>query len=205
MNMTRITKDRQERRQELIEASKRLFLQRGYDQTAVYDIVKEVNVAQGTFYYHFASKADLLEAVVESRFGGLEDEVRDVASDPREDDAQKVNDIINQMLQSFTANREILEFIHQDGNMVLHERLMKTAFDLLVPLLAQTLAAGAQKERFDVSHPEETAEFLVAAIAYLFHQPDLVDPKRLESMRATLELVLTRVLGVQDDQFHLKV
>jgi len=201
--MSRIAKERQERRRELIEASKRLFLERGYDQTAVSDIVKEVDVAQGTFYYHFSSKSDVLEAVVESIFEGLEDETRNIAADVQKEEAQKVNDIINQIIKSCAANREILEFIHQDGNMVLHEKLMKTAFSILVPPLAQTLAAGEERGRFEVIHPNEMAEILVAAIVYLYHQPDLVDPSRQEKMRTTLELVLTRVLAAQDYQFLL--
>lgn len=51
--MPRITKSPDERRNELIDAAEMLFIENGYDQTSVSDIVKKVNVAQGTFYYYF--------------------------------------------------------------------------------------------------------------------------------------------------------
>ena len=35
----------------------------GYEQTSVDDIVKEADVVKGTFYYHFASKEEVLMAL----------------------------------------------------------------------------------------------------------------------------------------------
>ena len=61
----RVTKDPEERKQELIDAAERLFMERGYEATAVSDIVQEVGVAQGTFYYYFPSKEEILEAIIE--------------------------------------------------------------------------------------------------------------------------------------------
>ena len=60
----RISKDPEARKDELIEAAERLFLEKGYDNTAVGDIVRAVGVAQGTFYYHFKSKEDILGAII---------------------------------------------------------------------------------------------------------------------------------------------
>jgi AcrR family transcriptional regulator len=43
-----ISKDPEKRRSELIEAAERIFAAKGYEETSVSDIVKEINVAQGT-------------------------------------------------------------------------------------------------------------------------------------------------------------
>lgn len=48
------------RRRELVSAAKRLFIERGFDQTSVSAIVREVGVAQGTFYLYFKSKQAVL-------------------------------------------------------------------------------------------------------------------------------------------------
>jgi AcrR family transcriptional regulator len=44
--MTRIVKDPEERRMELIDTAESLFSQKGYDDTAVSDIVKKINVGR---------------------------------------------------------------------------------------------------------------------------------------------------------------
>ena len=63
--MARIVKEPEIRHEELIDISEKLFLKNGYEQTAVSEIVKEANVAQGTFYYYFKSKDDVLNAIIE--------------------------------------------------------------------------------------------------------------------------------------------
>jgi len=54
--MTRIVKAPDVRRSELIACAQRLFYSKGYENTSVSDIVNEVGVAKGTFYYYFKSK-----------------------------------------------------------------------------------------------------------------------------------------------------
>ncbi|WP_199883915.1 TetR/AcrR family transcriptional regulator [Anaerosinus massiliensis] len=46
-----------------MDAAQGLFLSIGYLQTTVQDIVRKVNVAQGTFYYYYNSKESILEAI----------------------------------------------------------------------------------------------------------------------------------------------
>ena len=48
------------RRRELVSTARRLFIERGFDQTSVSAIVREVGVAQGTFYLYFKSKQAVL-------------------------------------------------------------------------------------------------------------------------------------------------
>ncbi len=63
--MARISKAPDERRSELVATAQQLFYTKGYERTSVSDIVKEIGVAQGTFYYYYNSKQAILEALVE--------------------------------------------------------------------------------------------------------------------------------------------
>jgi AcrR family transcriptional regulator len=47
-------------RNRMLREAVRLFAERGFDATAVQDIVEAAHVTKGAFYYHFASKSDLL-------------------------------------------------------------------------------------------------------------------------------------------------
>lgn len=57
-------KDGEERRKEILLTAKQLFVQKGYDQTSVNDILKIIDIAKGTFYYYFSSKEEVLQAII---------------------------------------------------------------------------------------------------------------------------------------------
>ncbi|MBQ1703197.1 MAG: helix-turn-helix transcriptional regulator [Oscillospiraceae bacterium] len=42
-----------------------MFIEKGYEQTSIDEIIAEANVAKGTYYYYFPSKEATLEAVIE--------------------------------------------------------------------------------------------------------------------------------------------
>lgn len=51
------------RKQQIVEAARGLFRNKGYEGTSVSDIVEEAGIAQGTFYLYFSSKRDLIFAL----------------------------------------------------------------------------------------------------------------------------------------------
>lgn len=55
----------EERRQQLLVAAKKLFLDRGYRDTTTEAIAREVGLTKGAIYFHFKSKEDILYALVD--------------------------------------------------------------------------------------------------------------------------------------------
>jgi len=61
----RTAERRRIRRTELLDAARRVFVDRGYFETRVADIVAAAGCSQGTFYLYFTSKDDVLHALLE--------------------------------------------------------------------------------------------------------------------------------------------
>lgn len=59
MTTRQLTSQGQERKQQLLDASARLFAEQGYASTRVADIVQEAGVAKGLFYWYFENKQAL--------------------------------------------------------------------------------------------------------------------------------------------------
>lgn len=55
------------RKQAIIEASEKLFCQKGYLETTVDDILQELKCSKGSFYHYFDSKLSVLMAICESK------------------------------------------------------------------------------------------------------------------------------------------
>jgi TetR/AcrR family transcriptional repressor of nem operon len=54
-------------RVEIVEAADGLFYRHGYDHTSFADIAAAVRISRGNFYYHFKTKDEILNAVIERR------------------------------------------------------------------------------------------------------------------------------------------
>jgi AcrR family transcriptional regulator len=64
---TRRVLQKEATREHLFTLAMRLFEERGYEAVAIEDIVREAEVARGTFYFHFPKKEDvLLELIARS-------------------------------------------------------------------------------------------------------------------------------------------
>lgn len=56
-------------RDQIVEAADRLFYQQGYEHTSFSDIANAVQISRGNFYYHFKTKDEILDAVIDLRLG----------------------------------------------------------------------------------------------------------------------------------------
>lgn len=62
---------RAESRQKILSTARQLFAARGYDGCAVSDIAQQAGMSQGSIYWYFKSKEDLLKAVLAEAFADL--------------------------------------------------------------------------------------------------------------------------------------
>jgi AcrR family transcriptional regulator len=54
-------------RTQILDASLRLFSEKGFARTSVRDIAQAAGITDAAIYYHFASKRDLFEALIDER------------------------------------------------------------------------------------------------------------------------------------------
>jgi AcrR family transcriptional regulator len=202
--MVRISKPPEERKHDLIDAAERLFATKGYDQTAISDIVREVNVAQGTFYYHFKSKSDMLEAVVNKSVLKMADKIRLIAERDDIDPAAKLSGFFDALVDFSSLNDELTNLVHRDNNLILHQKLARTILNMLVPLLSKIIQDGASQGVFHVTYPVETAVLLLVAVGGLFHDPGVIcNAEHIRRAKITVEQTITRVLGMKEGAFRM--
>ena len=211
--MKRIAKDPEERRKELIDTAEKLFLTNGYDQTAVSDIVKEVNLSQGAFYYYFESKEDVLVAILEKNITVMESALRQTADRTDLDEAVKLNAMFNQFISVTISGKKIHNYIHQKMNATLHKKLIKIRLSArIAQIMAEVISKGMEKGRFNVARPLETSYLLIMLLAFNLFEPidELKDTEQAgkqyrENIRIALEDLLGRALEVSDYRFFLQI
>jgi AcrR family transcriptional regulator len=201
--MTRIVKNPEERRMELIDTAESLFSQKGYDDTAVSDIVKRINVGQGTFYYYFKSKEDILEAVAEKIVAPIAETIQNISKGD-EDPATQVNSILNCILKAASSETGFMKLMHQKGNYLLHDKLEEALETRISTSIAEVIIKGMEEGIFNMKYPKESFILLLSSTLYISYHFSS-DHEARERMRAALEEITARVLGIKDYRFQLEI
>ncbi len=67
----------------ILEAAKQVFLETGFDAVTIRDVIRQTDLAAGTFYNYYRSKEELLRALIEDRVRTLTDELKSVRQQAR--------------------------------------------------------------------------------------------------------------------------
>jgi AcrR family transcriptional regulator len=199
---TRVTKDPEVRKAELIDAAEELFREKGYEQTSVSDIVKKIDVAQGTFYYYFKSKDDILDAVIDHYIDNSRKAVERLAADETIDPCKKVEILVNSTLNIY--DEKLAAFMHSEENLATHQRYMLRSFDALMPPIVEILEQGVKAGVFNVRYARESVEILLYAFSYLQESIAMCrDREASARLLGAAEDILTRVLGAEPGRLKL--
>lgn len=87
-------------RDQIVQAADRLFYQRGYEHTSFADLADVVRISRGNFYYHFRTKDEILDAVIDARLKGTR-----AMLDRWEIDGESPQDRIRSFIDILIANR----------------------------------------------------------------------------------------------------
>lgn len=175
----RITKEFDQRKQEIIDKSRILFYRKGYIKTSVADIVKEVAVAKGTFYYYFKSKEDVLDAIINQQIDSICNRAQMIVDDKDLSVHEKLFKIIltsDEVIDDQEKKDEkmdiedIRETMHLKDNEKVHLKSITVTIKRLAPLLSQVIDEGNTQGLFKCPYPLEIIENLLVSSSYLFDE-----------------------------------
>lgn len=197
--MVRTVKKPEERRTEIIKAARYLFQTREYDKTTMQDVMNHLGVAKGTIYYYFTSKEELLEAVIEDMVAESVERMQQLVDGASGNALDKIR-LLVAAGQLAEENQDMLQQIHQPGNLGLHTRLLAVALQKQAPLYAQLFEQGCAEGLFQTDTPLETAEFILTAVQFLtdtgiFPWPPEVLTRRAQALPALIEAQLKAPRG----------
>jgi len=192
-----VSKEPEVRKQEIVQAAKDLFNEKGYDHTAVSDIVKRVGVAQGTFYYHFRSKEEVLDAISENLLNVMKTSLDEVVDRADLSATEKIFLLLSHSSQFKETDSELIHFIHEERNELLHHRIEKRGMIILGNSFQKLVRQGVEEGVFKTDYPDEAAIGLLGAASWIFqgHENDeLESPEMKRRIAGTID-VIERILG----------
>lgn len=170
----RVTKPAAERREEILDASLRLFADKGFDATTVQDIAVAADVAAGTVYLYFSSKDEILRGLHEVFHEGMHARLQAVGehviSGFRDGSMthEQAIDLWIDAIAGYMRDRHVETGVICRHLPELHEPFAEER--KFVDFVARAIAAARDAGRAHTTDPEMTAHLLVAAIRGPFTQ-----------------------------------
>ncbi len=195
----RIVKEAKERRNEILDAADELFAQKGFDGTSTNDILEKVGIARGTLYYHFKSKEDIMDALIERYNDRILSAAGKMAADKSIPIKERIVQVVMALNISSGGGREIIEHIHKPQNALMHHKIKRAILAGVTPILADIIREGIGQGLFNTPYPYECMEMVIAYTNTVFDDDmvEMTDEERASRIRAFV-FNLERLLGAEE-------
>lgn len=198
----RIVKEANERRNEILDVAERLFCTRGYDNTSTNDILAEIGIARGTLYYHFKSKEDILDGMIDRILSGIIRKASRIALDESIPVLERLTQTVLAANVDTKAGDMILEQVHKPQNALMHAKMQKRLLQELIPLFLKMIEDGISQGLMQTEDPEDTIEMLLLYSNTVFD--DSIAYTEEERMKKVLAFIRNTEILFHMEQGSLK-
>lgn len=183
--MPRITKEPEERRQEILDTAMKLFYEKGYEKTSMTDIATALHVAQGLCYRYFPSKEALFDTAIDQY---AQTQVDRMAVVLQEKDLA-LPELIEQMptfLEAEADGSYIDRLCHGPESRKIHHQLSMSICAKMMPLVQALLEKAAARGEVQPTDPQAAASFCVYGQLGILLDQSLPPSERVRRIKAFL-------------------
>ena len=168
--MPRVVKHPDIRRAEMLDRALALFLQHGYDNISLNDLIADAGISKGAFYHWFPSKDALIAALVERSARQALAAVEDALAECDGNALDRLNTVLRSGIDANMKSggpEQLAATVSVLGpdNAHLYGRIVSVEEALYRPLLTQLIAEGVEEGIFDTFDPEGVADMIYGLAA----------------------------------------
>lgn len=194
----RVTKSAEERKNEILDVAEQLFVEKGFDNTSTNDIINEVGIARGTLYYHFKSKEEILDAMVERIRRDKIAQAATIVANRKLPLLERLSGAVMALNIEGDVGVEVLEQIHMPENALLHQKMQERVISGVVPVIASLIEEGNASGIFDTKYPSDAVEMIITYSSMAFDNLADLSPEDMQKKSMAFIYHTERVLGAKE-------
>ncbi|TYP76849.1 TetR/AcrR family transcriptional regulator [Paenibacillus methanolicus] len=194
---------------QILTVALNLFIQKGYEQTSIQDIINELGgLTKGAIYYHFKSKEEILEAVTNHLFKGVDEMLSGVRDDKELSGLEKLRKISRVSLDNPAQD----ELASVAPNLLRNPKMLAARIENIIhkavpiyiqPIIEQGMIDGSIRTEY----PRELSEVLMI-LANIWLNPTVIQASpemMLRKLRFFDEILKGLGLDLFDEQMLLRL
>lgn len=151
----------------IVEASIKLFIEKGYEQTTIQDILDALNLSKGGLYHHFKSKEEILEAVKQKRAQYAADMLHDLIENTKAANAkEKLKKILYQWGASTQTHSFDTILSSQSNNPHFVMGALQNAVNQDAPIISKLIEEGVKDGSIQTAEPALCAEIFLLLLNF---------------------------------------
>ena len=193
----RVVKEAEERKNEILDAAEKLFGAKGFDHTSTNDILNEIGIARGTLYYHFKSKEDILDAMIERITRQLIAKATDIVQKKEIPVLQRLTMTIMALHVNNELGLEVMQQVHKPQNALMHQKMQETLLSGVNPLITGLIEEGIQQDIFRTDYPAEAVEMTMLYSSTAFDSMTVYTEEEKKKKIVAFIYNLEQLLGME--------
>ena len=190
--MVRISKDYDERKNEILDTAQKLFYEKGYEQTSINAIIDEIGVSKGAFYYYFNSKEELLDSLVDRSALAISELIDKVLSNDDLDSIEKLKQVfsVSGMWKSKNIGfiKAYMKVIYDEKNILLLHKMQSKNVEIMAPVFGKIIKQGIAEGKMDTPFPDDVGKLLMMIGNDIGSHYGKVFPRNMLKIHRTLSL-----------------
>ena len=152
----------------ILDTAEKMFIEQGFDQTSIAQILDATQIAKGTLYYYFTSKEEIMDAIIERWIDRSFEQVRIWVE-------RKQLPILERLMGALASlnmqkdGQELLDHLHAPQNALLHEKTNQILLSKVPEILYPLFQEGFQTGEMQTTYPYETIEMMLTYSLQIFN------------------------------------
>ena len=170
-------------KRKIFETSMKLFAEKGYDATSIEEITATVGVAKGTLYYHFSSKEEIFDFLVEEGIKLLQNSI-DIKTAKYTNYIDKIKAIVLIQIKIIVKYEDLITILLSQfwGNELRHQKCQKHIFeyiDKIEKIVEAGIEAGQIKKGNSKAIASEIYGLIASSLVYRLQNKKEIDVIKL--------------------------
>ena len=198
----RVVKNAEERKNEILDVAEQLFAEKGFDNASTNDIINRIGIARGTLYHHFASKEEILDAIVERMTREGIAKAAAVIADRNIPICERLTGAVMELNIREGAATEVFDQIHRPQNALLHQKMQERLLNGVVPIITRLIEEGNETGLFHSKYPSEAAEMIMIYSSVAFDELLNLSPEDVQRKGLAFAFHTERLLGAKENSLR---
>jgi AcrR family transcriptional regulator len=170
-------------KRKIFETSMKLFAEKGYDATSIEEITATVGVAKGTLYYHFSSKEEIFNFLVEEGIKLLQNSI-DIKTAKFSNYIDKIKAIVLIQIKIVVKYEDLITILLSQfwGNEARHQKCRKHILEY-VNKIENIVNEGIKKGEIRQGNPQAIASeiygLICSSLVYKARSKEKIDTMKL--------------------------